>query len=141
MRKISKTRRSAFTLMEVLLVLAILVILGSLVTVSVRQIQRNSNIRAAKAQISSFGQMIQAYRIDVGSYPSTTQGLGALREQPADLKDPAKWKGPYTDKDIPKDPWSNEYQYELRDGDQFYITSYGPDGSEGGDDDVTSDST
>src|SRR3954470_22806848 len=104
-----RRRRHGFTLMEVLLVLAILVILGSLVGVSIFQMQKNANIRAAKAQINMLEDSIKAYQIDVGSLPPSLEGLVAV---PAELKVPQKWSGPYLEKgNLPVDPWGNAYIY------------------------------
>lgn len=122
--------------MEVLLVLAILVILGSLVVANFSGVFASSKIKAAKAQISAFETQLDIYQLDIGSYPTNEQGLQALRETPPDLADPGKWQGPYAKKDIPVDPWSNEYVYELLDSNQYKISSAGPDGQLGTEDDV-----
>jgi general secretion pathway protein G len=122
--------RRGFTLMEVLLVLAILVILGTLVGTNFTGMFANAKISAAKAQISALEKPMELYMMDVGTYPSTQQGLQALRTQPTDLADPTKWLGPYLQKDIPADPWGNQYGYELMPGGrQFRIFSVGPDGA------------
>lgn len=139
MQKRTMRRRRGFTLMEILLVLAILVVLGSLVTVGYVQIQRNANIDSAKTQIRMFEQQIGVYRLDVGKYPSGDQGLQALRLQPPDA--PAnKWRGPYIDAEIPLDPWGNAYQYqEITDSlnqPSFEVMSNGPDGANGTADDI-----
>ena len=130
-----KSRRG-FTLMEVLLVLAILVILGSLVGVSIMRMQKNANINAARSQVSFLEGVVKAYSIDIGTCPTTQQGLQALAAAPSDLKNPAKWQGPYLDKQIPADPWGNDYQYEQTGPDQFRIWSTGPDGASGSEDDI-----
>lgn len=132
-------RRKAFTLMEVLLVLAILVILGSLVSVSYVTIQRNSKISSTRTQINFLRTALDVYQADVGYYPSD---LSALRQPPTDLTNPKKWKGPYIDKEIPNDPWDNPYQYELT-TDEFgrqqpVLVSYGPDRQQGTEDDISS---
>jgi len=132
-----RRRRHGFTLMEVLLVLAILVILGSLVGVSIFQMQKNANIRAAKAQINMLEDSIKAYQIDVGSLPPSLEGLVAV---PAELKVPQKWSGPYLEKgNLPVDPWGNAYIYEQsNDFAGFVIKSNGPDQQAGTADDVHS---
>jgi general secretion pathway protein G len=137
-----RRRRGAFTLLEVLLVLAILVILGSMVTVFFARTQQGAYEKAAKAQISAFEQAIDLYRLHVGTYPSASQGLESLRVPPADLKNPAKWQGPYIKDTIPADPWDNPYQYELLDTsamslNPYKITSWGADGVEGTEDDIS----
>ena len=135
-----RRRSGGFTLMEVLLVLAILVILGSSVGFFMLGAQEKAYKRAAKAQMSTFEQMLLGYKLDVGSYPSTEQGLEALVTQPADA---TKWEGPYAEKAIPLDPWANPYQYENsgKSGESsremFTISSWGPDGIQGNDDDVS----
>jgi general secretion pathway protein G len=136
-RRVGNRRRGGFTLMEVLLVLAILVILGSMVGFFIAGMQRGAYEDLARSQISSFEGLLDAYRLHVGSYPTSTQGLQALWQPPADLKNPAKWRGPYATKEIPADPWGNPYQYELMNADQYHIWSWGPDGANGTDDDVS----
>jgi general secretion pathway protein G len=129
-------RRSGFTLVEVLLVLAILVILGSLVTVSIVQVQKSSNMKAARSQIGMLAEAVSLYQVELGTLP---ESLTDLREQPSNLRNPDKWR-PLLEKEIPADPWGNDYQYEVIDnGDSFRIYSLGPDRSEGGNDDISSD--
>jgi general secretion pathway protein G len=124
--------------MEVLLVLAILVILGSLVTVSFVRMQRTAYINSAKSQVSMLEDAVNHYVLAVGSAPTQQQGLEALLAAPAELKDPTKWQGPYLDKQqLPVDPWNNPYQYESLGTDQFRIWSNGPDGTSGSDDDIS----
>jgi general secretion pathway protein G len=133
-------RRRGFTLMEVLLVLAILVILGSLVTVGYMQIQKNAYRDAARNQIKNIENAVMTYALAIGRCPSTEQGLNALREAPSDLKNAKRWAGPYLGKanePLPLDPWGNDYQYlEEGDGENFKIWSMGPDGQSGTPDDV-----
>lgn len=136
-RSIRNRRRGGFTLMEVLLVLAILVILGSMVGFYIQAMQKGAYEDMAKTQISAFEQQLDAFRLNIGSYPTTQQGLEALRQPPADLRNPNKWRGPYAAKDIPPDPWGNPYQYELLGANQFHIWSWGADGVNGTDDDVS----
>jgi general secretion pathway protein G len=70
-----------------------------------------ANINAAKRQIGLFVPLLTMYRMDIGNYPTTAQGLEALRLAPADLPKSAKWGGPYLDSKVPLDPWGNPYQY------------------------------
>ncbi len=139
---IVKTRRTScgrggFTLMEVLLVLAILVILGSLVGVYFANTQETAYAKAAQTQIKMFEDQLDLYSLDLIGFPSTAQGLNALRARPGDLPNPQKWKGPYAKKDIPLDPWDNPYQYELIDLKNYRIWSWGPDRKNGTEDDIT----
>ncbi len=135
-RRRRRTGRQGFTLMEVLLVLAILVILGTLVVANFSGIFASSKIKAAQAQISAFETQLDIYQLDIGSYPTSQQGLQALRVAPPDLLDASKWTGPYAKKDIPVDPWSNAYIYELLGTNQYKVSSAGPDGQVGTDDDI-----
>jgi len=134
-----RRRRAGFTLMEILLVLAILVVLGSLVTFGYVTIQRNAMMDSAKTQIRMFEQAVDMYRLDVGKYPSGDQGLQALRLQPPDAP-VNKWRGPYIQVEIPTDPWGNPYQYqEITDSlnqPSFEVISNGPDGANGTADDI-----
>jgi general secretion pathway protein G len=135
-----RQRRGGFTLIEVLLVLTILVILASLVVANYGRIQSGANIKATRTQINAFKTPLQAYRMDVGDYPSTNQGLEALISPPSDLANQNKWVGPYLDsQNLPKDPWGNPYQYEYPGKRQEIwpdIWSLGPDGQDGNDDDI-----
>ena len=126
-------RKSGFTLIEVLLVLVILVVLASLAVVAYGPIQRRANINAAKSQIGLFATPLQTYQLTVGSFPTTAQGLSALRAPPADLPNPQKWDGPYLGSDVPLDPWGNAYQYVSpgsHNPDSYDVWTTGPDGSE-----------
>ena len=137
---LQRRRRRGFTLMEVLLVLVILVALGSMVGVFIRGAQKKAAIDTARAQIGSLAQAVEAYQLDLKNYPTTQQGLAALNEAPGDLPNPEKWGpgGPYVKKKIPLDPWDKPYQYELIDPDTYRIWSLGPDGQDGTDDDIDS---
>jgi type II secretion system protein G len=86
--------------------------------------------------LSAFEGQIDIYQLDVGSYPTTQQGLAALRVAPPDLPDPTKWLGPYARKDIPPDPWSNQYYYEQLSPTQYRVYSAGPDGTTNTADDI-----
>lgn len=125
-------RRGGFTLMEVLLVLAILVIIGALVVVNFANVGEAADKQAAKVQIEGFEKAVKLYQIQIKRLPPT---LEALQTPPSDLPDPTKWSGPYLDEEIPLDPWGNPYQYSL-DGTTFRIWSMGPDMADGTDDDI-----
>ena len=89
-----------------------------------------------ETQIWSLESYLGKYRSDVGMYPTTEQGLQALRVQPSDLAEPSKWKGPYVRVNIPNDVWGNPYVYRRITDDQFELYSCGRDGEDGTDDDV-----
>ena len=131
-------KRDGLTLIEVLLVLVILVILGSLVGLTVNRAQKQALRDATRAQILAFNSPLELYLQNIRSYPTSSQGLQAMVVTPADLKNPERWNGSYLQGNtVPLDPWDNEYQYELMDTENYRITSAGPDGQMGTDDDIT----
>lgn len=132
-----RTRRTAFTLMEVLLVLAILVILGSMVGVFFAGMQEQGNEQAARVQIHQYEELLELYQLNVGTFPTTNQGLQALVTQPTDLRQPERWKGPYANSAIGLDPWGNPYRYEYAGGIKPIISSDGPDMQAGTEDDIS----
>ncbi|MBN2579943.1 MAG: type II secretion system major pseudopilin GspG [Pirellulales bacterium] len=134
-RFVRRRRHAGFTLIEVMLVLLILVILGSLAVVAYSRVQYNANIRAAKSQIGLFKTPLEAYHLDLNMYPTSEQGLNALLSPPSNLPMPEKWAGPYLDgTQIPFDPWGREYQYispsqHSNNPDSYDVWSMGPDGN------------
>lgn len=90
-----------------------------------------SRQKMAASQIEAFARALGAFRLDVGRYPSTEEGLAALRSAPAGA---GRWNGPYIDKPVPMDPWDTAYVYRHpgTDGRDFDIISYGRDGVAGG---------
>lgn len=138
-RSFRNRRRRGFTLMEVLLVLVILAVLASLAKLSYDGIRRTANIKAVQSQIGLFKTPLQMYQMAVGEFPTTTQGLDALRSAPGDLPNPAKWDGPYLDASIPLDSWDKRYEYispGTRNPDGYDVWSFGPDGVNGTEDDI-----
>lgn len=128
MARVRNRRRRGFTLMEVLLVLVILVILGGMAGTFIRGAQKKARVDAAQAQLGAFENAIKMYELQVLSYPSTSEGLNALRTPPNGLD-------PFLDRDVPFDPWGNPYQYESE-GEGYRIWSMGPDGMDGSADDI-----
>jgi len=132
-QKFSKTgRRRAFTLIELLVVILILAVLAALIVP--RVITRASDAKRAKAasDIAVLGSSLNQFRLDCDRYPTTEEGLDALRVQPGDVQG---WRGPYLERALPPDPWGNAYIYESPgpDGDDsYYLVSYGKDGAPGG---------
>jgi general secretion pathway protein G len=144
MISVQNRRRRGFTLMEVLLVLVILAILGSLAALSYDAISRRANKKAAEGQIGLFKTPLQMYQMAIQTFPTTTQGLDALWSAPGDLPNPAKWDGPYLDAPVPLDPWNNPYQYVspgTHNPNTYDVWSFGPDGVNGTDDDIGNWST
>jgi general secretion pathway protein G len=123
-------RRRGFTLLELLVVIVIIGMLAGLVAPRYFDQVSKSNTKIAKAQIDSLEKALDQYRLDVGSYPTTEQGLDALNTRPQNLE---KWTGPYLKKAVPLDPWSVSYVYKSPgDHGEYDLMSYGKDGQPGG---------
>lgn len=126
-----RLQTAGFTLLELLVVVAIIGLLAAFVGPRLFGNVSKSEITTAKAQIEAFSRAIESYRLDTGKFPDTAQGLQVLVTKPADTP---RWNGPYLQKDVPLDPWGNPYTYK-RPGSgnrDFEITSFGRDGSPGG---------
>ncbi len=119
------------TLIEMLVVVVIIGLFVGLVSVNMFKKADDAKRTAAKAQIANFMQTLGLYKLDVGTYPSTDQGLKALLVKP---ENGGNWNGPYLTKDIPLDPWGNPYQYKFPGdhGDEPDVISFGADGQPGG---------
>ena len=94
-------------------------------------VEANAAIETAKVQVGLFASALDLYQLDIGTYPTTQQGLQTLRIPPPDL--PEKWAGPYLDKDVPMDPWGKPYHYRspgVHNPKSFDLWSVGPDGKE-----------
>ena len=137
-RSTFKRSARAFTLVEMLLVLVILAVLAAIVIPKFAGRSQQAKETAAKTEISGFGIALDAYEVDSGSYPQGSAGLNALVQQPSNAQ---SWKGPYLSKGtIPPDPWGNAYIYTYPGKNNpkgFDLSSVGPDGRAGGDDDIT----
>src|SRR4249920_1046607 len=120
-----------FTLIELLVVMIIIGLLGALVMPRLFKNVGKSKVTATKAQIASFQTALGAYKLDVGTFPTTEEGLQALRVKPVSAN---HWDGPYLPKEIPLDPWGNPYSYKFpgEHGDEPDIISLGLDGRDGG---------
>jgi general secretion pathway protein G len=126
----SLSGQSGFTLMELLVVLAILGLLMSLVGPRVLNQLGGAKTKTAAIQIRDLEQTLEMYKLDVGRFPTTSQGLGALVDKPAGV---AGWNGPYLKSDVPLDPWKKEYHYKYPgEKGEVDIFSYGQNGSPGG---------
>ena len=134
--EIRNLRQRAFTLVEMLLVLVILATLAAIVYPKLAGRSEQARTTAAATQISSFSTALDAFEVDNGYYPKGKSGLMDLVQQPRDAQ---SWKGPYL-KDLPKDPWGNEYSYECpgrHNPTSYDLVSPGPDGKLGSDDDIS----
>jgi len=147
----SRTRkpdRRAFTLIELMLVIAILLVLGTVSVTAYMRVQAGARKKAAKLLVDDAVNAINLYQIALSKYPTNDEGLQALITVPDDEKEAQKWRdggGPFLrEPKIPIDPWNNELKYALREGADsdlgppFRVFSYGPDGQEGTDDDISS---
>ena len=126
-------RQSAFTLIEILVVVAILGILAAIVVPRIMDRPDEAKRVAAKADIAAIVQSLKLYRLDNGFYPTTDQGLAALVQKPASSPVPGNWKqGGYLER-LPRDPWGSDYQF-LNPGvkGEIDVFSLGADRARGG---------
>jgi general secretion pathway protein G len=131
MMKRRKNAEQGFTLLEMLGVLGIIAMLAGLVGPQVMKQLGGAKSKTAKVQIEDLSATLDMYRLDMGKYPTSEQGLQALVERPDDAK---RWNGPYLSKNkVPQDPWGTDYKYESpgQKG-KFDLYSFGADGTEGG---------
>lgn len=121
---------SGFTLIELIIVATIIVLLAGLVLPQYIKQGEKATAKAAKAQIESLGVALDTFRLDVGRYPTTQEGLQALNQKPGGVD---RWDGPYLKKEVPADPWDKPYVYKSPgDHGPYDIISYGADGAPGG---------
>src|ERR1700752_2904978 len=126
---------SGFTLIEILVVIVGIAVLAGMVAPNVfKHVGEAKNV-TARSQIEMLGAALDAYRLDSGRYPTTSQGLGALWQAPSADGQPLSWRGPSLRKEVPLDPWGHAYIYKAP-GEQtpsgYDLLSYGADGQAGG---------
>jgi general secretion pathway protein G len=124
-----RVNSKGFTLIELLVVMVILAMLAAIVGPKLFTKVGKGKQSAAKTQIEMLGQALDSYRLDIGHYPNTSEGLNALVTNPG----VEGWDGPYLKKALPNDPWGKPYQYQSPGTHSDYdIFSYGADGAPGG---------
>jgi general secretion pathway protein G len=126
-----RKRQSGVTLIEMLVVVTIIALFAALVAPRMMKQGDNARKTAARAQVNSFMTALGSYKLDTGTYPTTEQGLNALRLKPENLNN---WQGPYLPQDIPTDPWGHLYVYKFpgEHGDEPDVICLGQDGQPGG---------
>ncbi len=131
MRKIQLMKKAqGFTLLELLVVMVIIGLLAAYVGPKYFSQVGKSEMKMAQAQIDALEKSLHQYRLDVGTYPSTEQGLAALMTSPNNAP---KWQGPYLSKTPPPDPWGRPYIYKYPgERAEFDLFSYGKDGQPSG---------
>ena len=130
-----RKQRRAFTLIELLVVIVVISLLAGLVGPLVFRNVGDAKVSAAKAQIELFSLALDQYRLDNDYYPSTAQGLDALRTAPTGEPAARNWRGPYLRKAVPLDPWGHPYVYTcpgVHNPTSYDLLSYGRDGQPGG---------
>lgn len=132
--------RVGFTLIEVLLVIGILVVLGTVGVVVYSNVREGANEDMARAMVDDTERAVELFYNDMNTYPGE-EGFAELMQKPEDEKLAERWNGPYLEK-VPVDPWGGELKYEKVEveegstGPKFHIWSNGPDGEEGTEDDI-----
>lgn len=129
-RLLPRQNQLAFTLLELLVVVVIIGLLASYVGPKYFSQIGKSEVTVARSQIEAFERALDSFRLDVGRYPTSEEGLDALLHRPSNA---VGWNGPYLKKDVPPDPWGRPYTYRApgTKGD-FDIVSLGKDGQPGG---------
>lgn len=125
---------SGFTLIEMLVVLVIIGLLAGLVGPKLFTKVDSSKIQTAQTQVKMLKGTLETLRLDIGRFPTETEGLALMNSAPADEKIKNRWHGPYLDEEMPLDPWGNSYQYSVpgANSQPFALYSLGADGQLGG---------
>jgi len=131
--------QAGFTLIEIMIVVIILAILAAAVIPRLTGRTQQAKESRAKADIETLSLALDLYAIDNGFFPSSTQGLNDLRAKPTSPPVPTSWRGPYIKRSTPKDPWGTPYKYAspgMHNIEDYDIYTFGPDGVQGGGDDI-----
>jgi general secretion pathway protein G len=130
-----RSGQAGFTLIELLIVVIILGVLAGLVGPRLFGRVGQSRQAAARVQIELLGTALDQFKLDVGRYPNTQEGLQALQQSPGNAPG---WEGPYLKKDVPRDPWGSPYQYRSPgEHGEYDLASLGSDGTPGGEGEAT----
>jgi general secretion pathway protein G len=131
-RKRRQAGQSGVTLIEMMVVVTIIALFAALVLPKMLQQADRGKITRAHADINGYSTALGSYKLDTGTFPTTEQGLKALRDKPEGVEN---WQGPYLQKEVSNDPWQHPYLYHYpgEHGDEPDIISYGADGQPGGD--------
>lgn len=126
-----RSRQAGVTLIEMLVVVTIIALFASIVGPRLFKAADGAKVTSARTQINSFNQALLLYKNSTGNFPTTQQGLQALRIKPSDAPN---WDGPYLQGDVPLDPWGREFIYKFPGAlpDEPEIVSLGADGQPGG---------
>jgi len=125
-----RTKRKAFTLIEILIVITIIALMASLVAPKLFSKLESSKQKIAKTQIHLIENALDSFRLDVGRYPTTEEGLRVLWENPGNIEG---WDGPYLPKPVKEDPWGHPYIYKSPgEHGEYDLYSLGADGKPGG---------
>jgi general secretion pathway protein G len=129
------SRPSGFTLLELLVVLAIISLLGALIGPRLFERLEGSKVVTAQTQVRMLKTALDTMRLDIGRYPLAEEGLDLLVRAPTDPQLRLRWRGPYLEGEVPLDPWGSPYQYGPTGSGLNAITlySYGPTSKPGGD--------
>ena len=136
-KKKARAARGAFTLIEILLAIAMISILATIVVTNIDKTMTSSQTKIAETFVNSaLGTPMMTFKLAIGRYPTTEEGISALYKAPEGISD--RWNGPYI-KTIPLDPWGNPYQYRYpaqKSVEGYDVWSMGPDGKSDTDDDI-----
>lgn len=129
-----RNRKRGFTLVEIMVVIIVLTILAAAVIPNLTGKTDDARVARARSDVAALEAAIDMFKLDMGRFPTSEEGLAVLREPPQS-DDAVRWKGPYLKKSVPPDPWGNPYVYVcpgVFNPDSYDLSSLGADGQEGG---------
>jgi general secretion pathway protein G len=130
--RLARHAQAGFTLLEMLIVLVIIGLLVGLVGPQLLGRVDQGRVTTAQAQVQMIKGALDTFRLDLGRYPTTEEGLAALQTPPDDPRAAGAWKGPYLQGAVPNDPWGAAYRYRRVNNNQIELYSLGADGAAGG---------